>query len=137
MLVLPPFRRTHVLTHALALFMTWCFTPPTSPSPAALLQNRPGLGLRRIQWTSSPANAASQQAATRMGFKHEGVIRNFWSWPVGKEGYAFDPTGELETADGQPRGVGHDCWLAGITKADWEAQGGVRELVTRQMARDA
>jgi hypothetical protein len=48
-LVLPPFRRTYVLTHALSLFFTWCFTPPTTPSTAALLNKGPGLGLRRVQ----------------------------------------------------------------------------------------
>ena len=117
--------------------MTWCFTPPTSPSSSSLLQNRPGLGLRRLQWTSSPANAASMRAAERMGFKAEGVIRNQWAWPQGKDGLSFDATGELETATGEPRGVAQDCWIAGITKADWEEVGGLKEWVAKQLAREA
>jgi hypothetical protein len=56
---------------------------------------------------------------------------------AGKDGLSFDKTGELPTADGHPRGVAQDCWIASITKAEWEEEGGVRELVARQMARTA
>ena len=72
-----------------------------------------------------------------MGFKAEGVIRNQWAWPQGKDGLSFDATGELETATGEPRGVAQDCWIAGITKADWEEVGGLKEWVAKQLAREA
>ena len=78
-----------------------------------------------------------------MGFKYEGVIRNKWVYPVGKclaEGASFVGIEELEGGGrgGAKRGeMAQDCWIAGITKADWEevGAGGVRELVGRQMAR--
>lgn len=132
-LVLPPFRRTHVLTHGLSLLLTYCFTPPSS-SPSV----QGGLGLRRVQWTAAPANVSSIVAATRMGFKFEGILRNRWMWPRGKEGLSFDQTGELPmSVEGTTRGASQDAWVGGITKGDWEAAGGVRELVGRQMSRVA
>ncbi|KAL7412691.1 hypothetical protein BDY24DRAFT_392386 [Mrakia frigida] len=166
-LVLPPFRRTHVLTHALSLFLTWIFTlPAPTPSPPSssitlssqtppsssslsfppILNIGPGggLGLRRAQWTSSPDNHASMNAAMRMGFLPEGILRNQWMWPVGKEGLEFeDAKAEIrlgwevvgEEKRERKRGVAHDCWLGGITRGDWEKDGGVKELVERQIRR--
>lgn len=65
-------------------------------------------------------------------------------WPVGKEGLEFeDAKAEMrlgcevvgEEKRERKRGVAHDCWLGGITRGDWEKDGGVRELVERQIRR--
>lgn len=47
-----------------------------------------GLGLRRCQWTTTVLNQASQNAALRLGYKHEGVIRAQKILAPGKEGIA-------------------------------------------------
>jgi hypothetical protein len=74
----------------------------------------------------------------RMGYKEEGVIRLRYAWPMTKAGPVFDAAGELPMrVEGETRGpVGRDAWLGSITKGEWEAEGGVRELVERQMKRE-
>jgi RimJ/RimL family protein N-acetyltransferase len=45
-----------------------------------------GLGLRRCQWITTTMNIASQNAALRLGYKFEGVLRASWICPPGKVG---------------------------------------------------
>jgi RimJ/RimL family protein N-acetyltransferase len=75
-IILPPFQRTHVLTHAAGLSMHRMLDMPSEG----------GLGLRRCQWRTTTLNLASQAAARRLGFEEEGVLRSQWVLPPGKEG---------------------------------------------------
>lgn len=75
-IILPPFQRTHVLTHAAGLVIHYAMDLPSQG----------GLGLRRCQWTTTTLNLASQNAAKRLGFQYEGVLRAMWVLPPGKEG---------------------------------------------------
>jgi RimJ/RimL family protein N-acetyltransferase len=45
-----------------------------------------GYGMRRCQWTTTSLNLASQNAAKRLGYQYEGVLRAQWICPPGKEG---------------------------------------------------
>jgi hypothetical protein len=45
-----------------------------------------GLGLRRCQWFTTTLNIPSQRAALRLGFTHEGNLRNYIVLPKGKVG---------------------------------------------------
>jgi RimJ/RimL family protein N-acetyltransferase len=47
-----------------------------------------GLGLRRCQWTTTVLNAPSQNAAKRLGYTGEGVLRAIKVLQPGKEGFA-------------------------------------------------
>jgi RimJ/RimL family protein N-acetyltransferase len=69
-------QRTHVLTHAAGLFLHRFFDLPAQG----------GLGLRRVQWITTTLNQASQNAAKRLGFKEEGIVRAAKVLPVGKKG---------------------------------------------------
>ncbi|CDZ98241.1 GNAT domain [Phaffia rhodozyma] len=139
-IILPKFRRTHVLSHASGLLITYCMSAPPE-----------GLGLRRIQWTVSPPNLPSMNAAIRMGFKPEGVIRNCWEFPLWKGGNDDEAINSAErrarVEDGwkmqslwsegverKDRGIASDCWLASITTGDWE-YGDTKSVVERQMSR--
>ncbi|KAH9953419.1 acyl-CoA N-acyltransferase [Russula dissimulans] len=78
-LVFPVFERTYVTSNAIALVLHYCLELPSTPK-------RPGLGLRRVQWTTHTDNKASRRAAKRMGFREEGVLRWSWVLPDGYEG---------------------------------------------------
>jgi RimJ/RimL family protein N-acetyltransferase len=150
-IIFKPFRRTHVLTHALSLLLTYAFTLP-SPQPSSLLPSdlgtnivRGGLGLRRVQYTAVQPNSASVNAALRMGFQMEGTLRS-WEFPSWKHASCWTrgrPEGELEVADvvkgeGEDRverGCGVQMTFLGMSWEEWE--GGVRELVIRQMGRSS
>ena len=45
-----------------------------------------GLGLRRCQWITTILNLPSQNAAKRLGFTHDGVLRSNRVLPPGKIG---------------------------------------------------
>ena len=75
-MILPPFQRTHVLTHTVGLILYYIFDLP----------QHGGMGLRRCQWTTTTLNLKSQAAAKRLGFKEEGVLRAQWILPEGKKG---------------------------------------------------
>ncbi|KZT20146.1 hypothetical protein NEOLEDRAFT_1165147 [Neolentinus lepideus HHB14362 ss-1] len=53
--------RSHVASNAIGLIMRYCLDLPKA-SP-------PGLGLRRVIWTTSPENVASMKAVEKMGMK--------------------------------------------------------------------
>jgi len=111
----PEFQRTFVNTNAIGILMRYCLNLPEEG----------GLGLRRVQWTAHPANAASIGAAERMGMKQEGTLRWAWVLPKGKEG--------KEAGPGRGEGLGRDSVLLAVCWDDWE--NGVREDVERQMNR--
>jgi len=45
-----------------------------------------GLGLRRCQWFANSLNEPSKAAATRLGFKQDGLLRNHRVLGLGKTG---------------------------------------------------
>ena len=69
-------QRTHVLTHAAGLVMHRILDMPKDG----------GLGMRRCQWTTTTLNLPSQNAARRLGYTYEGVLRAQWVCPPGKQG---------------------------------------------------
>ncbi|RJE19913.1 GNAT family acetyltransferase, partial [Aspergillus sclerotialis] len=79
--ILPPFQRTHVTTHAVGLILQYALDSP----------DQGGLGLRRMQWLADPPNQASMNCARRMGFQFEGILR--WNRVV---------------VDAEARGKGHN-----------------------------
>ncbi|KAG9316814.1 hypothetical protein JVU11DRAFT_2879 [Chiua virens] len=121
-IVLPAFQRTHVASHAVGLLLKYILELPPS-----------GLGFRRVKWSASPINTASNNLAKRMGFKLEGVMRWKFTLPTvegnprpGKEARAGDAGNGLQGRDSNEWGL---CW------DDWEEGG--RELVERAFARSA
>ncbi|KAH9953409.1 acyl-CoA N-acyltransferase [Russula dissimulans] len=78
-LVFPAFQRTCVTSNAIGLVLYYCLELPNAPQ-------RPGLGERRVQWTTHTDNEASRRAAKRMGFREEGELRWSWVLPEGYEG---------------------------------------------------
>ncbi|KAF8550549.1 hypothetical protein OG21DRAFT_396300 [Imleria badia] len=121
-IVLPAFQRTHVGSHAVGLLLKYALELPPS-----------GAGFRRVTWTVSPINDASNNLAKRMGFKLEGVFRWKYALPavegyhkLGKEARAGDAGNGLLGRDSNELAV---CW------DDWEES--ARELVERAFAREA
>lgn len=121
-IILPPYQRTHVTTHAVGLLLHYALDSP----------EQGGLGLRRMQWLADPPNKASLAAAQRMGFQLEGILR--WNRVVpdaeargkvhnGREG---PPYGE-ETDGGRDTAYLSLCW------DDWI--GGKREFVDELLSR--
>ncbi|WVR05823.1 hypothetical protein IAU60_002848 [Kwoniella sp. DSM 27419] len=118
MIILEPFQRTHVLTHTAGLLIHRVLDMPSEG----------GLGLRRCQWFANNLNEKSRQAAGRLGFKEDGVIRAHRVLPKGMQGSTPGRKG-----DAQEENMSRDSWLASVTWYDWE--GGVREHVDQLMAR--
>lgn len=121
-IVLPAFQRSHVGSHAVGLLLKYILELPPS-----------GLGFRRVRWTASPINTASNNLAKRMGFKLEGMMRWGYVLPavegypkLGKEARAGDAGNDLLGRDTNEWAL---CW------DDWED--GVTELVERAFAREA
>ncbi|KAI0312756.1 acyl-CoA N-acyltransferase [Amylostereum chailletii] len=116
----PAFQRTYVTSNSVGILLRYALEVPTA-SP-------PGLGMRRVQWTSWAKNAASLKAATRMQFKDEGVNR--WNWmatPPGKKG------NEPREGDPKPSISGWDSVMLAICADDWED--GAREKVQQAIDR--
>ncbi|GLB43174.1 putative acetyltransferase (GNAT) domain containing protein [Lyophyllum shimeji] len=122
-MISPPFQRTHVTSNAIGLLLHYALDLPSEG----------GLGLRRVAWKASPANAASVKAAERMGFRREGLLRWHWVLPEGKE------TGgngrERRAGDPRPQALGRDTMVLSLCWDDWESSG--RARVDAVMARTA
>ncbi|KAH9954590.1 acyl-CoA N-acyltransferase [Russula dissimulans] len=99
--VFPAFQRTYVTSNAMGLVLHYCFELPSTPQ-------RPGLGLRRVQWTTFTDNEASWRGAKRMGFREEGVLR--WSG-VNREGDPKSPQ------------AGRNSAILSLCADDWENGG--------------
>lgn len=104
-LIFPQFQRTHVLTNAAGLLLAYCLDPP----------EQGGLGLRRVQWQANTENLPSINAAKRLGFKMEGVLRWWRVLPPQKKGLV---PAEKDRGDG--RGPGRDEAMLSICFDDWE-----------------
>ncbi|KAJ6576425.1 acyl-CoA N-acyltransferase [Mycena vulgaris] len=112
----PEFQRTFVNSNAVGILMRYCLDLPKDG----------GLGLRRVQWTAGPGNAASIRAAERMGMKMEGTLRWTWILPEGKEG--------KKAGEGRGEGAGRDTVILAAYWDDWELNGG-REHVEKVLER--
>ncbi|RSH91034.1 hypothetical protein EHS25_010210 [Saitozyma podzolica] len=117
-LIMKPYQRTHVLTHAAGLVMHRILDPTSMG----------GLGLRRCQWTTTVLNAPSQNAAKRLGYTGEGVLRAIKVLQPGKEGFA---AGRVDSYN--PEGPRRDNWYASVLWDEWE--NGVRAHIDKLMAR--
>ncbi|KAG8721202.1 hypothetical protein FRC08_015115 [Ceratobasidium sp. 394] len=116
-IVLPPYQRTHVSSHAIGLMMQYALDLPKDG----------GLGVRRCQWQAHASNQASVRAGMRLGFKMEGIIRWQRPLPEGKESGAPFRTDDSLGLPGRHSAVLAVCW------DDWEDGG--RELVKRFIER--
>ncbi|VDC02820.1 unnamed protein product [Peniophora sp. CBMAI 1063] len=116
----PAFQRTYVMSSAIGLLLRYCLEIPS----------KGGLGLRRVQWTTSPLNKASIRTATRMGFKQEAVLR--WSFPLQDEKKVGHGR-PLREGDPLPHNPGRDSALLAVTCEEWEDGG--RESVQALMDR--
>ncbi|TFK54464.1 acyl-CoA N-acyltransferase [Heliocybe sulcata] len=114
--ILPPFQRTHVTTNMVGIILQYCFASPSA--------ERPGLGIRRLQWSAHPANAASARVAEKFQFVREGSMKWTWVVPEGKEGAVLAREGELP---GRGSAMYAMCW------DDWE--GGTKDAAIRLMDR--
>ncbi|PBK98686.1 acyl-CoA N-acyltransferase [Armillaria gallica] len=119
-IIAPAFRRTHVTSNAIGILLKYAL-------------DLDGLGLRRVVWQASAANAASIRTAERMGFRREGVLRWHKVWPESKSRGANG----TRVRKGDPREetfpLGRDTVVLSICWDDWE--GGVRAHVEATMAR--
>jgi len=121
-IVFPERQRTYVASNAIGLLLQYCLELSSHPE-------RPGLGLRRVQWTSHTANRASHATAKRMGFREEGVRRWMYVIPEGVEGNG------IPLRDGDPKSPmpGRDSLIFSMCADDWESGG--REHVQRMIDR--
>lgn len=142
-------QRTHVSSHAIGLLLHYALDHPYLQIPSSAASSQPdpegdvqplqapfsspaagqpprGLGLRRCQWQCHHLNKPSSRAAQRMGFKEEGLIRMQRIVATGNE------TGRKN--DGGFTGS-RTSWMGSVTWKDWE-EGGVRDLVDKQMSRE-
>jgi RimJ/RimL family protein N-acetyltransferase len=112
-LLVTRFQRTFVGTCANALLLHACLDGVAEG----------GLGLRRVQWQANASNVPSVNAAKRLGFQWEGIIRWQQVLPMGKIG-SEGPTGGW---DGREWGPGRHTAMLSLCWDDWI--GGRREHV--------
>ncbi|KAK0674666.1 acyl-CoA N-acyltransferase [Cercophora samala] len=120
--IFPEYQRTYVTTNAVGLMLRYALDSP----------EQGGIGLRRVQWKTSSANAASARTAERLGFRHEGVLR----WHMifkGGDGKHKVGNGKALPRDSPAGDYGRDTVILGLCWDDWE--GGAREKVGGLMAR--
>jgi len=115
--ILPPFQRTHVLTHAAGAMMHRILDSTEDG----------GLGLRRCQWFTNSLNEKSKAASLRLGFQYEGLMRAHRVLLPGKRGAREPRPGKLEDC------FSRDTWVASVYWQDWEAA--TKEHIAKLMAR--
>ena len=131
-MTLPAFQRTHVTGNAIGLLLHYCLELPASSVGSKDAPNQPfgpGLGLRRVQWTSNAENSKSRRAAERMGFRFEGTLR----WIMVLEEGKLGPAPSEERAK-LCKGPGRHSHMLSICWDDWELEG-VREHVQNVMTK--
>ncbi|KAH7099873.1 acyl-CoA N-acyltransferase [Auriculariales sp. MPI-PUGE-AT-0066] len=102
--------RTHVNTNICGLVLRFCFDD---------------LNVRRLQWQTNVENVASINAAQRLGFRLEGVMRWQRVLPLGCEGL----TRPGEEGPGRHTAMLAVCW------DDWESEGFQAELQAKMNRR--
>lgn len=125
-IVFPEHQRTYVTSNAIGLLLQYCLELPTGTGGRP---ERPGLGLRRVQWTAHTANTASHATARRMGFREEAVMRWMYVIPEGMEGNGI----ALRDTDPKWPMPGRDSLILSMCADDWESGG--REHVQRMIDR--
>ncbi|KIJ68738.1 hypothetical protein HYDPIDRAFT_173393 [Hydnomerulius pinastri MD-312] len=119
-MVLPPFQRTHVATHAMGLLIQYALDLPSAG----------GLGLRRLQYQTDENNETSTRMAERLGFKKEALLR--WDRVAPGDVQAHNGI-QLREGDARPGTVGRNTYMLSLCWDDWE--GGEREKLREQMER--
>lgn len=126
-LLISRFQRTFVGTQANALLLHFCLDNVAEG----------GLGLRRVQWQANASNVASVNAAKRLGFQWEGLIRWQQVLPMGKtgsEGGGLEREGLPRVGwDGREWGPGRHTAMLSLCWEDWV--GGGREHVDALVSR--
>ncbi|GAA5942241.1 GNAT family N-acetyltransferase [Sporobolomyces koalae] len=116
--IAPPFQRTHVLTHSIALLLEYLLSPATSTKPYQL-------GLRRVQWFSNELNQPSVSAAIRLGFELEASSLK-WERVTSRAKFGLPLpdflNGERREAEEELGGGRHSSVLR-IGWDDWEERG--------------
>jgi len=120
-ITLPKYQRTHVTTNAIALLLQYCLEVPENG----------GLGLRRVQWKASENNKKSINAATRLGFRLEGICRWHRTLPKGQGKEAGSNGKAIREGDPRRTALGRNSAVLAICCDDWED--GVRDKVASMM----
>ncbi|KAJ5776099.1 uncharacterized protein N7511_001110 [Penicillium nucicola] len=120
--ILPPYQRTHVATHAVGLALQLALDPP----------EKNGLGLCRVHWSANSTNFASVKLAERMGFVQVGMIPWHMRFVKGKI------NGKIGNGKALPPGSDpDDLWRDTLSfSLGWDMwRDGAREMIEKAMAR--
>ncbi|KAI7773153.1 hypothetical protein LA080_011736 [Diaporthe eres] len=120
--VLPQYQRSHVTSNTVGLMLQYAFTPAEDG----------GMGLQRIQWHCSTANAASAKVAERMGFEKVGMIPYHMKFPLGKR-HGKLGNGKPLPPGSHPDDVWRDTCYYSLSWDVWEGE--AREKVEKAMSR--
>lgn len=120
--VLPQYQRSHVTSNTVGLMLQYAFTSPEDG----------GMGLQRIQWHCSTANAASAKVAERMGFEKVGKIPYHMKFPLGKR-HGKLGNGKPLPPGSHPDDVWRDTFYYSLSWDVWEDE--AREKVEKAMSR--
>lgn len=121
-IVLPKYQRTHVTSNAVGLLLQYAFSPPEEG----------GIGLRRMQWYCSSANAASIKAAERFGYERVGVIPYHYRFRLGRR-HGKQGNGKPLPPGGDPDDLWRDTIVYSMSWDVWEDA--AREKVKKAMSR--
>lgn len=80
----------------------------------------------RVEWIAHSLNTPSQNAALRLGYTHEGLLRYHWRLDPSKEGSC--------KIEGDDWPVRHN-WIGSVTVHDWNEEG-KREHLKKLMDRE-
>ncbi|PFH49654.1 hypothetical protein AMATHDRAFT_147229 [Amanita thiersii Skay4041] len=120
-MILPTFQRTHVTSNAVGLLLHYCLDVPSAG----------GLGLRRVAWQADAINNKSINAAERMGFRLEGILR--WDRVLPPSRISAMNWDGVRKEDPKPSHPGRHTAMLSHCWDDWENGG--RQRVDQMMAR--
>lgn len=120
--VLPQYQRSHVTSNTVGLMLQYAFAPAEDG----------GMGLQRVQWHCSTANAASAKVAERMGFEKVGRIPYHMKFPLGKR-HGKLGNGKPLPPGSHPDDVWRDTFYYSLSWDVWEDE--ARDKVEKAMSR--